>query len=231
MSNLVNTDNVSTYKLMYETMKHDHEYPNTNLVRLEKWFLKTPGKVFDHGCGYGENLIFLTKRGYQVHGIDISKELLDWVDMKCRIKQVPKTLYSLEVLDNSVKDFGQENSYDHVISLGVLQYLGGKEAAINCVEELVRVLKPGGKLITSIFAKENSLVSPGEKVGDEQWRFKGAEMDKDTNLDFTMYVPDSAESYATIFPENCMVDEVGFWDNEYCGVKGKHHCALATKNR
>ena len=34
MSNLVNTDNVSTYKLMYETMKHDHEYPNTNYRTL-----------------------------------------------------------------------------------------------------------------------------------------------------------------------------------------------------
>ena len=35
-------------------MEHDHEYPNTNLVRLAKWHLKKPGYTLDHGCGDGE---------------------------------------------------------------------------------------------------------------------------------------------------------------------------------
>jgi len=82
MSYLKNKLNIASYDSLYKTMEHDHEYPNTNLVRLEKWFLKKPGKILDYGCGYGENLIFLTKRGYKVHGVEINDNLLKWVDVK-----------------------------------------------------------------------------------------------------------------------------------------------------
>ena len=34
-------------------MDAEHFYPNTNLIRLEKWFfLEKKGKILDHGCGY-----------------------------------------------------------------------------------------------------------------------------------------------------------------------------------
>ena len=82
-------DNVKYYNDLYQTMEHDHAYPNTNLVRLEKWFLKGPGKVLDHGCGYGENMIFLCEKGYQVTGVDVSKHLIDFVKLKTKIRLTP----------------------------------------------------------------------------------------------------------------------------------------------
>ena len=35
---LVNSTNLKTYNKIYRSMDAEHFYPNTNLVRLEKWF-------------------------------------------------------------------------------------------------------------------------------------------------------------------------------------------------
>ena len=52
MAGIVNKTNFETYNKMYESMDAEHNYPNTNLVRLEKWFFKgKKGFTLDHGCG------------------------------------------------------------------------------------------------------------------------------------------------------------------------------------
>lgn len=232
MNKLQNAKNLESYSKLYETMEHDHEYPNINLVRLEKWFLKEPGYTLDYGCGYGENLIFLTKRGYNVHGVDINNELINWVRIKCKLKQVPPFLYSLSLLGE--EDYNlpyEDNQFDHVISLGVLSYLGDKATASHCVNELTRVLKPDGKMIISTLHPENYFSTNGKEIGDEQILFKGKEMDKDPDLEYSLYMPASDESFSSLFPETCEVNEIGSWDNVYCGVTGKHYCALITKRR
>ena len=229
MSNIHNTTNIDSYKELYSSMEHDHEYPNTNLVRLTKWHLKTPGYTLDHGCGYGENLIFLTKKGFKVHGIEINNNLIKWVDLKCKIKQVPPTLYSLE-LANDNRLIQDDETFDHVISLGVLEMLGHKNAAELYLAELARVLKPGGKMIVSTLHPENFFVINSSKISDEHYFFEGKEVDKDVQQKYELYIPNDSESFASIFPESCNVDEIGFWDNVYCGVSGKHYCALITKN-
>ena len=230
MTKIKNTTNIDSFKNLYGTMEYDHEYPNTNLVRLAKWHLKKPGYTLDHGCGYGENLIFLTKKGFKVHGVEVNSDLINWVELKCKIKQVPKNLYSLELASDGNRLIQDDETFDHVISLGVLQYLGDLNAAELYLNELVRVLKPGGKMIVSTFHPENTFVLNSTKIDDEHFFFEGKEFDKDVQQKLELYVPKDVESFANLFPESCQVDEIGFWDNVYCGVHGKHYCALVTKN-
>ena len=200
MEKIVDDVNVLTYENIYKTMDHDHAYPNTNLVRLEKWFLKMPGKVLDHGCGYGENLIFLTTRGYAVTGIDISNDLIDFVKLKCKLRKVPETLYSLEVIGDIYKLPYKDEYFDHIISLGVIQYLASRESVSSCIKEFIRCLKPKGRMIISTFAPENTYVVNGDLLGNEQYHFQGSSPDKGIPLDWKLYVPDTAESYKSIFP-------------------------------
>lgn len=229
MKKIHNTTNLDSYNDLYSTMEHDHEYPNINLVRLEKWHLKTPGYLLDHGCGYGENLIFLTKKGYKVHGVEINQKLIDWIQLKCKIKQIPSNQFSLELSSSDNKIIQEDETFDHVISLGVLEMLGDKNSAEYYIHELVRVLKPGGKMIISTLHPENSFVVKSLRINDEQFSFSGKEMDKKVQLQYELYVPKNANSFSSLFPSSCNVDEIGYWNNVYCGVNGKHYCALITK--
>jgi hypothetical protein len=62
-NNFADKNNVKTYEKLYKN-GHNHNYPNINLVRLEKIFFKNKkGKCLDFGYGTGENFIFLLKKG------------------------------------------------------------------------------------------------------------------------------------------------------------------------
>jgi ubiquinone/menaquinone biosynthesis C-methylase UbiE len=107
--------------------------------------------------------------------------------------------------------------------------LGDKNSAEYYIHELVRVLKPGGKMIISTLHPENSFVVKSLRINDEQFSFSGKEMDKKVQLQYELYVPKNANSFSSLFPSSCNVDEIGYWNNVYCGVNGKHYCALITK--
>lgn len=222
--------NIETYNRIYQSMDHAHAYPNVNLVRLDRWFLKQPGQILDHGCGYGENLIFLASRGYQVTGVDVSRNLLDYVEMKCRIRQVPPTLYKLALVGAEEGLPFPDRAFDHVISLGVLEMMGSPDTARLCLAELARCLKPNGKMIVSTLAPENSFALQAKPVGNERFRFAGQERDKGTPLEYDLYIPENPDSFARLFPADCRVQEIGSWDNDYCNVKGKHYVALVSKS-
>ena len=52
-------------------------YPSLELVRLEKWFFKSKkGKLLEYAFGSGCNTIHLSKCGYNIYGLDVSK---NWV--------------------------------------------------------------------------------------------------------------------------------------------------------
>ena len=90
---IVNLKNNIIYNKVYnskETMKDSHEYPNINLVRLQKWFLNKNGKVLDHGFGYCENSIHLANENYKVYGLEISKKLINYAIKKTSKKKLKK---------------------------------------------------------------------------------------------------------------------------------------------
>ena len=223
--------NVRTYNKLYQNMKHAHEYPNVNVVRLEKWFFNEKiGTILDHGCGYAENSIFFAKRGYNVIGIDVSEELIKFNRLKAHIKQIPESLIEFKTITGKIPLFFENETFDYVISLGVLEMMGSPDKASACVSELARCLKSGGKMIVSTLAPENTFVEKSHPTRNEEiFEYRGKEMDKDTLLEYNLYIPKNEESFSSIFSETCEVNEIGSWDNAYCNVKGKHFVALVTK--
>ena len=65
---LIVKKNVEKYDKIY-IRGQNHNYPNLDLVRIQKIFLKNYlGKTLDYGFGTGENLIFYLKRGTKCLG-------------------------------------------------------------------------------------------------------------------------------------------------------------------
>jgi ubiquinone/menaquinone biosynthesis C-methylase UbiE len=106
--------------------------------------------ILDAGCGYGFHAVRLARLGLQVTGLDISEVTLDEARKRIdqeglsdRIELLRADLLALPYPDNS---------FDFVNCWGVLMHIPEPEHALA---ELLRVLRPGGRLAMS----ENNLHS------------------------------------------------------------------------
>ena len=126
-------------------------YPSLELVRLEKWFFKSKkGKLLEYAFGSGCNTIHLSKCGYSIYGLDVSK---NWVKKtRKRMKKIkgiksPKLDYLKPV---SKKLPYKKNTFDYIVVMSVLSLLGSERKVKNLLKEFKRVLKVGGKIILDI---------------------------------------------------------------------------------
>lgn len=94
--------------------------------------------VADIGCGSGLVSKDLLEMGYDVTGMDISEGMLE------NARKIPGL--KLQVGDIEHLPFADE-AFDKIICLGVITYLPDETKALA---ELLRVLKPGGKLVLAV---------------------------------------------------------------------------------
>jgi SAM-dependent methyltransferase len=97
------------------------------------------GRVLDLGCAFGFATKMLARKGYETVGVDNSSQYI----ARAR-RRHPKGEYIL----SSAESLPLENaSFDGVLFLDVLEHVTNEEAVI---QEIRRVLKPGGTLILSV---------------------------------------------------------------------------------
>jgi len=102
-------------------------------------------KVLDIGCGPGEMIVDLLKRGYKVCGADISMEMLNIARKNIRTQNL---VNSHQLVQSSIEYLPfRDSSFDAVICAGVIEYLDADDRALK---ELNRVLKPSGILIITV---------------------------------------------------------------------------------
>jgi len=99
-------------------------------------------KVLELGCGGGQNAIKYAELGFEVHGVDSSEELLK----TAREIDIPETKLEFSNVNLDQKMPFQDESFDAVVVVGTLQYLMEPSA---CVQDVFRILKPGGFFIVS----------------------------------------------------------------------------------
>lgn len=127
-------------------------YPSLELVRLEKWFFNSKkGKLLEYGFGSGCNTIHLLKCGYDIYGLDVSKNWIKRTKKRIlkikEIKNKPKLIY----LDprQSKLPF-PDKCFDYIVAMSVLSLLGDETKVKNLLFEFKRILKYKGKLILDI---------------------------------------------------------------------------------
>lgn len=112
--------------------------------RLNLWldrFLPERGdglKLLDVGCGTGYHLARYHERGFEISGVDGSKDMLE----QARIAN-PEIEFKQSDVDKLPYE---DQSFDYVLCIEVLRYLPD----INtCMSEINRVLKPGGTALVT----------------------------------------------------------------------------------
>lgn len=104
--------------------------------------IQTQDTILDAGCAHGRLVPTLLAHGIQKEnytGIDISENLI----AKAR-ETFPNTQFDVGDVCNLPY---VDNNFDTVISSAVLHHIPSQELRIQMINELVRVTKPGGKII------------------------------------------------------------------------------------
>jgi ubiquinone/menaquinone biosynthesis C-methylase UbiE len=100
------------------------------------------GLILDLGCAAGAEIQPLLNRGFRVVGVDYSTEMLKFA----RQRYGTRDGVSLCRCDADSLPFTSA-SFDHVVCLGVFEYLSSYEL---CMNEIHRILRPGGLVIISV---------------------------------------------------------------------------------
>jgi len=107
-------------------------------------FMTAPGSVLDIGCGAGRESFELARMGFCVHGIDVTRPLLE------EARRIARDL-ALDVTftqgDGSSLEFPDE-SFDYVLFFGqMIHHVPGRKNRIRLLTEAGRVVKSQGTIL------------------------------------------------------------------------------------
>ncbi|MQY19164.1 class I SAM-dependent methyltransferase [Nocardia macrotermitis] len=156
--------------LVLERAPWDIGRPQPLVVEFEQQGRIT-GEVLDIGCGPGDNAVHLAGLGYVVTGLDVAPTAI----AQARGRAAARGLaVDFAVADATVLE-GYDSRFDTVLSSGLLHNLDPRQQREH-VDGLIRVLKPGGRLIQFCFtpAEHGDLYSP-HPVSEQRLRSLFAE--------------------------------------------------------
>jgi len=183
MLNLYDKQTAQNYEVGYSS-GYDHEFPNENIVRLERGYFKTgQGNVLDYGFGFGANLIYLAEKGYQVYGIDVAPSSINLTQKKLDKKKHLEKKINLQIFneENSKSLPFQDSFFDFILCNQTLYHLGSLEKINFLLDEFYRVLKPGGKIIATVLGPKNTLCKEGTRIQENVFEY----IDKTKSLEPT----------------------------------------------
>jgi len=129
--------------------------------------------VLDAGCGNGKNMQI--RNDLKFVGCDTSDSLLKI----CKDK-------GLNVLNANIKELPfPDNHFDAIICIAVLHHIYEEKDRLLALNELLRVLKPGKRLMFQVWAREQTLTKKFSKVTNSNtndyfvsWQKKDNELTK-----------------------------------------------------
>ncbi|MDP1845399.1 MAG: methyltransferase domain-containing protein [Candidatus Moranbacteria bacterium] len=119
-------------------------------------------KVLDFGCGNGRLAGFLENNYQEFTGVDISQKLIDIAKQRYHSEKtefIKVSPISKRSDCATKKECGQasfalpfkDDYFDVVFSIAVFHHFPSKKYALKIAKELHRVLKPGGKIVITVW--------------------------------------------------------------------------------
>jgi ubiquinone/menaquinone biosynthesis C-methylase UbiE len=140
------------YSLQYFEEIEQHRYDLQPEIFNFAQFTRFHGKrILEVGVGAGTDFLQWVRAGAECYGIDLTPEAIDHVSRRLQ-------LYGLEAKDLLVADAEDlpfvDNYFDAVYSWGVIHH---SPNTIKALEEIIRVIKPGGEAKIMIYHRHSLL--------------------------------------------------------------------------
>lgn len=133
-------------------------------IAITKSCMTARDVVLDIGCGTGSLALRLAPCAAQVHGLDLSSEMIRIAREKAAAQKVDNVTFHVGAFDHRVP-FAPE-SLDGLCAYSLLHLVEDRLAALQCI---YRLLKPGGFFISSTVCLGDSWVPYGLLLRVMQW--------------------------------------------------------------
>lgn len=202
----------NTFAEFYDALTENVEYEKRTdyLLRLYNSLSHKKGRVLDLACGTGSVALNLSKKGFDVVGLDLSSEMLSVADSKAQ--------GSVNLFCGDMTDFSFEKNFDLCVccldSINHLTNLLSVEKCFNCV---YNSLNKDGVFIFDVNTvyKHNEILGNNAFVFDEEDFFLSWDNELQENnivrilLDFFVYNGKSYDRYSEEFFERAYsIDEL-----------------------
>lgn len=122
------------YAFAYDYLYQDKDYEKECdfIQEVFKKFTKGVKTVLDLGCGTGGHALILAKRGYEIVGVDRSKEMLKIARDKAKSAKL-----DVEFIESDITNIGSKRKFDAVISMFAVMSYQTANSSITAVCKLV----------------------------------------------------------------------------------------------
>lgn len=137
------------YFLKIETYRYENEVPF--MVKTYPYYdpENKHKRILEIGYGQGTDHAQFASSGAEMHGVDITQKHFELAKLNFELRGLKGNF----LLQDASKLPYPDNHFDLIYSFGVLHHTPDIEV---CLKEAYRVLKPGGKIILSLYYKHSA---------------------------------------------------------------------------
>lgn len=135
-----------------EMKRYDTGYKRiefNNIIRHIESVVESESKILDCAAGTGNIAFELLNHTHSVVASDVSVANVKYLKKKCEDENIGMQIYHQNAMN---MDKYSDNDFDVVLCMGPMYHLRIEEAGI-CLEECIRVVKPGGYIFISYLNK------------------------------------------------------------------------------
>lgn len=120
-------------------------------------------KILDAGCGEGRNAVYFINEGYQLYGIDQNDIAIQYCRYMAKSLDKKYDAHRFQVGSMEEIPFHKE-AFDAVLCSAVLHFAEGESNFWQMMNEMLRVLKPGGILWFRMTTAFGGIIEKSQKL-------------------------------------------------------------------
>ncbi len=159
--------NRNKYEKIYQEDSNACGSPFKEFVEFFEHFEKNPATVLDLGCGQGRDALFISRKGHQVLGVDLSE-----TGVTQMLEAAHKEKLSIEGIVADVVEFETDAQFDVVILDRMLHLLPTDDEKLLVLKKASECVLQEGFLLIADTPKQKALLHSFFATKQDLWKIE-----------------------------------------------------------